>query len=516
MFWADKISSDLAKSKKTQRVDDAKTPSGRVHAGALRGVIIHDIAHKALKNAGIDSHYTFIIDDIDPMDGLPVYLSKQKYEKYMGVPLKDIPAPEGKTSYAQYYADEFINVFNKIGAKPEILYSSKLYKAGKLDKFIRLALDGAEKIQEIYEKISGSRRPKDFVPFQPICENCGKISTTIASNWDGKYVSYECSSQKAVWANGCGNKGKVSPFGGNGKLPWRVEWPAKWVAIGVTIEGEGKDHATKGGTRDTANAIVKEIFGYEPPYDIPYEHFLVGGRKMSSSKGIGVSAVEVSEILPAEVLRFLMVRIRPMQHLEFDPSQENTIPTLFDEFDSARNSKDLDLKRIYELSLVDKRPKEYFVIRFRDLINLVQLPNIDLKEESQKKKGMPLSKEEKEILEERISYVKIYLERFAPENIKFTVKEKMPQESKKLNIKQKKFLFETAQIVKTAKNPEDLQNDIYQTGKDLDLSSSDTFKAIYTSLLGKDYGPKAAWLILSLDRDFVIKRLKEASKNYYG
>lgn len=511
MFWADRISKDLAKSKKTQRVDDAKTPSGRVHAGALRGVIIHDIAYKALKDAGIDSEYTFIIDDMDPMDGLPVYLSKQKYEKFMGIPLKDIPAPEGNSSYAKYYADEFINVFNKLGARPKILYSSKLYQEGKLDKYIKLALENAEKIQEIYEKISGSRRPKDFVPFQPICENCGKIGTTIASNWDGKYVSYECSSQKAAWAKGCGQKGKITPFGGSGKLPWRVEWPAKWAAIGVTIEGEGKDHATKGGTRDTANVIVKEIFGYQPPYDIPYEHFLFGGRKMSSSKGIGVSATEVSEILPAEVLRFLMVKVRPMQHLEFDPSQEHTIPSLFDEFDSARNSKDPDLKRMYELSLVDKKPKEYFVIRFRDLINLVQLPNIDLKEESKNKKGKSLSKEEIEILEERISYVKIYLDRYAPENIKFTVKEKLPQESNKLNTKQRKFLSETAQIVKKAKNPEDLQNDIYQAGKDLDLSSSETFKAIYTSLLGKDYGPKAAWLILSLDKDFVIKRLKEAS-----
>ena len=522
MFWADKIAEEIAKTKKPQRVDDAKTPSGRVHVGALRGVIIHDLVHKALKDAKVKSHFTYIIDDMDPMDDLPVYLSKAKYEKYMGAPLKYIPSPVEKNpitepvgrtceakSYAEYYAYEFIEVFNKLGAKPEILWSSRLYEERRLDKYIKLALDNAEKIQEIYEKISGSRRPKDFIPFQPICEKCGKIGTTIASAWDGKFVSYGCSDEKVSWAKGCGHKGRVSPYGGNGKLPWSVEWPAKWAALGVTVEGEGKDHASKGGTRDTANVIAKEIFDWDPPYDIPYEHILFGGKKMSSSKGVGASALEVSEVLPLEVLRFLMVRVRSMQHLEFDPSLEHTIPDLFDEFDSARTSKDPDLKRIYELSLVDKRVGKYFVLRFRDLVNLVQIPNIDLVKEAEKKKDGVLTKDEKELLEERIKYVKIYLGRFAPEEVKFTVKEELPKEVRTLNKKQKEFLSRLTNLITSAKDAEKFQNNIYQTGKDLGLTSSETFKAIYTALLGKESGPKAAWLILSLDKDFVRKRFEE-------
>jgi len=510
MFWADKIAEEIAKTKKPQIVDDAKTPSGRVHVGALRGIIIHDLVHRALKAAKVKSHFTYIIDDMDPMDDLPVYLSKAKYEKYMGVPLKNIPAPEGSGSYSDYFAAEFIKVFNRLGADPEILYSSKLYEKGNLDKFIKLVLDNAEKIQEIYEKISGSRRPKDFIPFQPICEKCGKIGTSVASSWDGKFVSYECSDEKVSWAKGCGYKGKVSPFGGKGKLPWRVEWPAKWAALGVTVEGEGKDHASKGGTRDTANVIAREIFDYSPPYDIPYEHILFGGKKMSSSKGVGASALEVSEVLPPEVLRFLMVRVRSMQHLEFDPSLEHTIPDLFDEFDSARTSEDPDLKRIYELSLIDEGPGKYFILRFRDLVNLVQIPNIELVKESEKKKDGALTKAEKELLEERIKYVKIYLDRFAPQEVKFTVKEELPKEIKTLNKKQKEFLSKLAKLITSAKDAEKFQNNIYQTGKDLGLTSSETFKAIYTALLGKESGPKAAWLILSLDKDFVVKRLKEA------
>lgn len=512
MFWADKIAKEIAATKKPQLVDDAKTPSGRVHVGSLRGVIIHDLIFKALQERKVKSSYTFIFDDMDPMDGLPVYLSKEKYEKFMGFPLKDIPAPEGSGSYAAYYAQEFTEVFNKLGVDPQILWNSKLYAKGKLDKQIKLALDSAEKIQQIYEKISGSRRPKDFIPFQPICEKCGKIGTTSATDWDGEFVKYECQEKKVEWAKGCGQMDKLKPFGGTGKLPWRVEWPAKWAALGVTIEGEGKDHASKGGSRDSANAIAKEIFDYDSPYDIPYEHFLFSGKKMSSSKGIGASSVEVSEILPAEILRFLMVRPRPMQHIDFDPEAEHTIPKLFDDFDIARNSKEPDLQRIWQLSIVADSAEKYFVPRFSDLINLVQMPNIDIKKEAEAKKGSKLTKEDLQALERRVKYVNIYLDRFAPEKLKFDVKDTLPKEAKDLSENQKKLLMKITQMLEDSVKPEKFQNDIYKVGKDLGLTSAETFQAIYRTLIGKDSGPKAAWLVLSLDKDFIRRRFSETAK----
>lgn len=511
MFWAEEIAKKLKSKGKPELVNDAKTPSGRVHVGALRGVLIHDLVYKALLAEKVEATYTYIIDDFDPMDSLPTYLPKEKYEKYMGAPLKDIPAPEGSGSYAEYFAKEFIKVFNGLGTKPEILWTSKSYKDGKLDEQIKVALDSAEKIQEIYEKISGSKRPRDYIPFQPICEKCGKIGTTVAKDWDGDKVSYICLENKVEWAKGCGYEGSVSPYSGTGKLPFRVEWPAKWAAFGITVEGAGKDHISKGGTRDTADVIAKEIFKIEAPYNIPYEHFLVSGKKMSSSKGIGVSAKEISEILPSVILRFLIIRTRPMQHLDFDPTEPDTIPKLFDDFDSARASKDPELKEVWRLSHIDSSPSDIFVPRFRDLVNLVQMPNINLIDEAKKQKGEDLTEEEKETLEKRIGYVKIYLERFAPESVKFAVKEAKPPEADELSDKQRKLLLKINELLGKRLEAEDLQNEIYKVGKDLGVSSAETFSAIYASLLGKASGPKAAWLILSLDKDFVEKRFLEVA-----
>ncbi len=518
MFWADRVAEDIKKKSKgdPQLVDDQKTPSGRIHVGALRGVIIHDLAFKALKDDRIDVRYTYIIDDMDPMDDLPAYLPKDKFEEYMGMPLKDIPAPEGKGSYSEYYAKDFIEVFNRLGANPEIIWTSNLYKSGKLDKAIKIALDNAEKIQEIYHKVSGSQKEKNWLPFSPVCSDCGKIGTTRAIGWDGKEIEFTCEPSMVEWAKGCGYKGKVSPFGVSGKLPWKVEWAAKWAVLGVTVEGEGKDHASKGGARDTADAISKEVFKYNPPYDIPYEFFLFGGGKMSSSKGIGASATEVSETLPPEVLRFLMTRTQPKVAIDFDPSDKNTVPALFDEYDRGRSAHfekgDPDLAKTWQASQVSE-PKNSFALRFTQVVNFVQIPGADLEKEAESAKGSKLNAEDKQALSERAKYAKIWLEKFAPDEVKFKISEKLPDEVKKLSSAQKKFSEKLSDLVNKAKEPEKFQNEIYQLGKEIGLPSNDTFSAIYIALLGKESGPKAAWLILSLDKDFVKKRFLEAAKS---
>lgn len=504
MFWADKIASEL-KSHGPQWVDDMKTPSGRIHVGALRGVIIHDLVYRALKDVGVKTKYTYIIDDHDPMDSLPIYLDQKKYAPFMGVPLNKIPSPDGsKKSFAQYFAEDFIAVFKKLGCQPEILWAWDFYTSGKMDRAIKIALDNGEKIQDIYQKISGSKKKEaGWYPFQVICEKCGKLGTTKVTAWDGKEVAYECLPDLVKWAKGCGYKGNISPFSGTGKLPWKVEWPAVWFTLGVTIEGEGKDLASRGGARDTASTIAHEIFKIKPPYDIPYEHFLIGGKKMSTSKGFGASASEMAEILPAEILRFLMVKTNFREAINFDPQGE-TIPHLFDEYDKHAQEffhhGNQDMARVFELSQIDpQKPDKPPEVRFSQVAQWIQMPNLAAKLKEPK-------------IAERAKYAKIWLEKYAPEEKKFTVQKNLPAAVKKLSSRQKKLLLKISQELDKRWQPEDFQNHIYGLGKELNLTSAETFQAIYLALLGKDHGPKASWLILSLEKDFVQRRLQEAAK----
>ena len=90
---------------------------------------------------------------------------------------------------------------------------------------------------------------------------------------------------------------------------------------------------TKGGSRDRSEALAREVFAVTPPRNVPYEFLLIGGRKMKSSAGTGAAADAMVELLPPELVRFLMLRHRPSATIEFDPSGE-TIPRLFDEYDA--------------------------------------------------------------------------------------------------------------------------------------------------------------------------------------
>ncbi len=80
---------------------------------------------------------------------------------------------------------------------------------------------------------------------------------------------------------------------------------------------------------------------------------------------------------------------------------------------------------------------------------------------------------------------------------------------KELSEKQKELLQKIANGLDQNKDAEAFQTEIYEYGKALGLNGKETFAAIYAALIGKNHGPKAAWLILSLDKDFVKKRFQE-------
>lgn len=514
MFWADEIANKLNKKQK-QLVDDAWSASGFAHVGSLRGVLIHDIAYKALLADGIDSRYTFILDDFDPMDGLPGYLDADKYLSDMGKPLFMIDSPEKNKSLAQYFGEDFVETARKAGAKPEFIWNHELYEKGLYNEVIKESLDSSNKIREIYKRVSGSEKTATWYPFQPICEKCGKIGTTTVFDWDGETVSYECETDKVEWAKGCGYKGKVSPLNGSGKLYWRVEWPARWKALGITVEGEGKDHWASGGSREMADTLTREVFDYPAPSDIRYDFLVIGGKKMSSSKGLGVTAKDMTEILPVEVLKYLMAK-SPRKVIEFDP-EGVTIPNLFDDYDRAMHAHmgevDFpDLGRTYEL-VQEKDFEPGYRMRFSKVALSIQMSKVDIFADAKSEKGSELTKYETEKLIERIDYAHKWLEKYAPADFVFKVLDKEPDI--KLSDIQKAFLSALTDIFNTKKewSGDNLHSEIHNVKKSMDITPKDAFSAIYLSFLGKESGPQAGWLLASLDHEFVSTRLYNSSRS---
>ncbi len=400
MDWADELA---ARVSGPQVVNDSKTPSGTVHVGSLRGPVILDVITRALRASGHETTLLYGVDDMDPMDAQAL-LTPDAIEREMGRPLAHVPDPAGDCheSYARHFAGVFIDVFAGLGIHPDRYYwMSEIYPTGAVDPYIRLALDRAPLVREIYRRVANVQHPDSWHPVGVVCPNCGKVGTTIVTDWDGEKVFFECRADLVTWAHGCGTSGWISPFGGAAKLPWNLEWAAQWSLFGVTIEPGGKDLSTAGGSRDRSDAIAREVFEREPPLNVPYEFLNLGGKKMSSSKGVGAAAHTIAEVIPPEQLRFLFLRPRPNQAIEFDPDGTDAVPRLFDEFDkfaAATAGREVkgELPPGYEAtfrySLLDPNADvtaeaALFRPAFSHLALLAQIPGVDLRGRVEAEKG---------------------------------------------------------------------------------------------------------------------------------
>jgi lysyl-tRNA synthetase class 1 len=504
-----------------QLVNDSKTPSGRAHVGALRGVVVHDALYRACLTQGLPARYTFGSDDYDPLDEIPFGMD-ELYRPHLGKPLCNVPAPPGTdaTDIADYFISEFFGLFVPLGVRAEHYRMRDVYRSGQFDDVIRSALDHSEAITRIYLDKTGSVKPEDWFPLQVVCEECGRIGTTVVDSWDGTTVGYTCQPDLVTWATGCGHQGRVSPFGGNAKLPWKIEWPAKWKVWGITVEGAGKDHSTRGGSRDVADAVARTVFEVQPPLNIPYEFFLVGGAKMSSSKGLGVTAASIVDLLPPEVLRFLLVNTRPRKALNFTPDLD-TITRLFNGLDQLESRaasgtlREIDKEMLPIISVdgshISPTERVGEQLPWDTVVNLIQLPHVDFWKLVERRFDPPLTADERTAIEQRVRTAQIWLDEFAEPDQVLRVTEEISPDVHAFSDVQRRFLGELLRAFEELKwEPDDIQGAIFDATRATPIDAPDGFAALYITFLGRPSGPKAGPLLSFFDRAFVLERLQAA------
>ena len=519
MFWTQEVLKAINKDQ-PQLINDSKTPSGEPHVGSLRGVLIHDAVYKVLKEEGINVRYTFGSDDYDPVDEIPKG-QDEHFTKYLGMPLCNVPAPPGSeySDMADHFISGFFKIFDTLGVQAEKYRMRDIYRSGQFNEAIEQILSQSDAIRGIYKKVSGSEKSEKWYPFQPICENCGRIGTTEVIDFDGKEVTYICHPNIVKWAQGCGNTGKVSPFDGNGKLPWKLEWVAKWMTWGITIEGAGMDHSTKGGSRDVSSHVLRNVFNKIPPFNIPYGFFLTEGAKMSSSKGIGATAREMSNFLPPEILRYLMLSTPPKRAINFSPT-ENFIVKLYNDFDAARagafaGGEEKETQReVYRISELDTS-ENYKIPGFSLVKNLIQMPHVDIYKDAKTIKGSDLTPLEHDRLSGRINSARFWLDNFAEEEDKFQVQTKLTDEIiSKLEPENLGFIKQFRKDLVNIEWKEILiQQQIFDSSRLVPTLPKASFKAMYNLFLNKDKGPQVGNLLFYLGRDLVINRLNEVVIN---
>lgn len=516
MHWADVEASKLLEISDKHVVATGISPSGHIHVGNMREILTGDGIYRALKDKGAEAEFIYIADSFDPLRKVYPFLDST-YEDEVGKPLSEIRCPCGRhENYAEHFLEPFLNAVKRLGIEVTVLRGHEMYKNGEYGEKTKAVLDNMEKVKEILREIGKSKKSEDWIPYEPKCEECGKIKTTKALAYEHPFVIYRC--------QGCGHEGKADIRKDDGKLPWRVEWAARWAKLGVTVEPFGKDHAAAGGSYDTGVALSKEVFGSGPPHPVVYEWIQLKGRgAMSSSKGITVSAADMLRITPPEVMRHLVMKNHPNRHIDFDPGLG--ILNLIEEYDKferlyfgveeGEDDKTEDWKRTYELSQVKDIPKEFPVqVPYKHLVNVVQIAD-DWEGILAILKRTEQIEENKEIdeikLRERVECVKSWLDSFAPENVKFSIKKEMPEIS--LDQEKKGILERLALILCEVNwNGEEIHNAVYRVKDEMSIKPKTAFEAVYLALLGQKKGPRLGYFLSTLEKDFVIKRLEEASK----
>jgi lysyl-tRNA synthetase class 1 len=561
VHWIEEIIKEIY-SRKPDKItlSTGKTPSGHIHLGILREIIICDSLRRIFEKDGKIVKNLLFFDSLDAAKRFPPYILEKFQEKHLGKPFAIIPCPYDDCnceSYAHHFGNELINTFPDFGIKVEVVWSHELYKTKKMQEKIKIALENTEKIKKILRKyILPTLREDDreifiemqksWMPVMAICEKCNKIQhrvneESIKPNRVREYIQNE---EAVVYTcEACGYTGKLSIWSGRLKLNWRVDWPAKWALYTTTCEPAGKDHSVKGGAYDTGIELCEEIYNYGGPVKVPYEFVRLGDQDMGTSKGLVFTPKKYLELSDPRIYRTIILRTNPLKHINFRIEE---LPQYYDYYERMENiyynleetedpeEKDF-IKYIFPLTQITDVPEiKLKQLPLKLITFLAQIQNILSIEKLYKKAKMfmenhnfenPITIQEFEMLliqtNNWIEEVKKILASEKDSKVKKEIKRKVeiftiPDETDKSLIKKmekkqikginllREYLNKTEEL-----DPDSIQNKIFSIAKNkLDLSPRKLFQAIYQIILGKNNGPRLGSFLTLLDKEWVIERLE--------
>ncbi|TYT62380.1 lysine--tRNA ligase [Natrialba swarupiae] len=512
------------------------SPSGVPHLGNVNEIMRGYYVARVLRERGHEVRQVFTADDRDPLRKLPRTLCDLEGNlvdlgdvdagalgRNLGAPYTDIPDPFG---CCDSYGDHFSNIIqdsaDAVDVPIELVSNTDLYERGEFEDVTRYVLENRSRAREVLSSYQDKvDADGDYVPFNPICAECGKITETVTSvdldAGEAGTVDYRCTDMDAGdrTIDGCGHEGAATLR--EGKLPWRFEWPAQWQILGVDFEPFGKDHAE--GSWPSGQDVARNVLGIEPPVPMVYEWFTLDGEPFSSSEGNVILVSDVLELLEPEVLRYFFAK-DPSRARDFSIERLDQLVDEFDRFEAiyfgelegTEDEREF-AERVYPLVLEEDAEVREERIRlpytFAAVLGMFDDPA--LREEVARKEGhIPENAPEWAVdaALARVERARNWARRTGNE---------FDYELKRSEIPDHEFdaattaaLSELAEFVATAEtiDPEELQGEIYETAKRNDVDVGDFFAAGYRLFFDEEQGPKLGPFLAKVDREFVVDRLR--------
>ncbi|GGL50164.1 lysine--tRNA ligase [Halocalculus aciditolerans] len=529
VFWADTVA-DVVESRDPDDpvvIKGGISPSGVPHLGNMNEILRGFFVAEVLRERGHDVRQIFTSDDRDPLRGLPRKLADLDGNvvdlgdvnagalgRNLGKPYTDIPDPFGCCdSYGDHFATLIVESARLLDVDVEMVSNTALYEDGDFEGVTEFLLDHQAEAAAVLSEYQDSAGD-DYVPFNPICESCGKVTGAVTDiDLDRGVVAYECTDLEAgdQTIEGCGHEGEAGLR--DGKLPWRFEWPAQWDVLDVDFEPFGKDHAE--GSWPSGVDISRNVLGEEPPVPMVYEWFTLNGEPFSSSAGNVILVQDVLRMLETPVLRYFFAK-DPTKARDFDVSR---LDQLVDEFDQleARYYGEQDgterelafAERVYPL-LVEDTEERPIRLPFTFAAVLGMFDDPALREATARREGhIPedASEDAVDAALQRVELAREWAERTDNQYNYTLARSHLPDHD--FDERVEDALDDLADFV-AAEEPdgETLQGEIYETAKRHDVDIGDFFTAGYRLFFDENEGPKLGQFLADLDTEFVVDRLR--------
>lgn len=360
------------------------SPSGPIHLGNLREVMVPHLVADEVRRRGLACDHLLSWDDYDRFRRVPAGVDPS-WAEHIGKPVTSVPPPPGSQypNWAEHFKAPMADALARLGVEYRGISQTLMYTSGAYTDQVLLAMRERERINAVLARFRTKTAPKPapvsaapepdgaagpdpaevlaadlategsgaaqeddgsgsagYFPYRPYCSVCGRDLTTVTSYDDATTaLSYSCA---------CGHSGTVLlSEDHHGKLVWKVDWPMRWAYEGVIFEPSGVDHQSPGSSYEVGGHLVAGVFGGWQPIGPMYAFVGISGMaKMSSSRGAVPIPAEALEIMEEPVLRWLYSRRRPQQ--SFTIAFDAELHRIYDEWDAlarkvaAGTAADLD------------------------------------------------------------------------------------------------------------------------------------------------------------------------------
>jgi lysyl-tRNA synthetase class 1 len=478
-------------------------PSGLPHIGTFNEVLRTTFVRNAFHEltGGAPSRLIAFSDDMDGLRKVPDNVPDQAMlAEHLGKPLTRIPDPFGThESFAHHNNAMLRHFLDRFGFDYEFVSATDCYSSGRFDEIIGQVLRNWDGVMGVMLPTLREERRATYSPVLPVSPATGKVLQVPVQVVDAEAGTIRFTDED-------GSQVEQSALGGRAKLQWKVDWAARWVALGVDYEMAGKDLIDS----VVQSGKIARVLGGRAPEGFNYEMFLdEQGEKISKSKGNGLSLEDWLRYGSEPSLAFYIYR---------EPKRAKSlhlgvIPRAVDEYWQFRGnypSQALDQKLGNPVHHIHagEVPDRALPLTYGLLLNLVSLPGCADKDTAWKfvqRYAPGTSPDSDPELDELIGLAVNYARDFVTP----TLERRTPTEQEAAALRQ---LDTELAALDSATPADEIQNRVFEVGKAHYGKERlrDWFGVLYETLLGSTQGPRMGSFIALYGIDNTRRLIAEA------